>query len=77
MSDGRLGEALYVVSAQILKEFDLEHPEEALNYDVVARCFEFRGLPFSTGDVSLFHLGRPFQSMRKRSELDQSTSKRQ
>ncbi len=55
IGDVQLGGARYVVSAQILKQFDLERPEAATNYDLVARCFEFRVLPTSTGDLSMFH----------------------
>jgi hypothetical protein len=55
MENVQLGGARYVVTAQILKSFDLERPENAVNYDLVPRCFEFRVLPFSASDVSLFH----------------------
>jgi lipopolysaccharide transport system ATP-binding protein len=55
MGEVKLGGGRYVVSAQILKRFDLDHPTDAINYDLVARCFEFSVSPFSTGDLSMFH----------------------
>jgi lipopolysaccharide transport system ATP-binding protein len=68
MGDVLLGGARYVVSAQILKYFDPERPDATINYDLVARCFEFRVVPPSTPDLSMFHQRHTWAISRNESE---------
>ncbi len=55
IDDVQLGGGRYVVSAQILKRFDPETPDDAINYDLVNKVFEFRVAPLTIPDSSMFH----------------------
>ncbi len=51
----QMGEGRYVVSVSIHKELDLDNSASAVNFDLLARCFEFRVAPQNLGDPSLFY----------------------
>lgn len=55
LDDTQLGGSRYSISASIYKEFDLNAANASVAYDLISRCFEFRVLPPTSDDVSLFH----------------------